>query len=91
MENLDLSLEKHAAPIRVQWSKANSDAQELFKTSLSDKLNQIILPDCIACNNIHCMEHRDSLEDYTMNVMEAVKSAAKEYLPISGGKSSTLG
>ena len=86
VEKLDLTLETHPAPIRVQWDKASSDAHARYRTGLSEKLSQIILPAGISCTDLQCKEHSDLLEEYTMEVVEAVQAAAKEYLPLSGGK-----
>ena len=85
VEELDLTLEAHAPPVRVQWGKANSDAQSKYKTCLSEKLNSISLPECINCQNLQCKEHSEMLEVYTMDVMEAIETVAKETLPLSGG------
>ena len=89
--DLDLSLETSSAPVRVQWAKANSDAQNKYKTCLSEKLNKLILPDCASCQDIHCQEHREEMEDYTVNIMEAIETAAKECLPLTGGSSKGKG
>ena len=85
IEELDLTLESHTPPVRIQWQKATSDAQEKYKTCLGEKLNNLTLPGCRDCQDVHCIQHNDALEDYTMNVIEAVETAAKESLPLSGG------
>ena len=82
---LDLSMELPSAPTRIQWSKANSDAKTKYKTCLSEKLRALALPECINCIDLNCNIHSESVEDYTMNVMEALEDAAKECLPVSGG------
>ena len=85
LPKFNLTLEAHAPPVRVQCGKANSDAQSKYKTCLSEKLNSISLPECINCQNLQCKEHSEMLEVYTMDVMEAIETVAKETLPLSGG------
>ena len=88
---LDLSMETPSVPVRIQWAKATSDAQDKYKTLLSENLNNLVLPDCITCHDINCKEHSDSLEEYTMNVMEAIQSTSKECLPVTGGSKAGQG
>ena len=51
------------------------------------KLNEISEPEYIHCLDIHCQssQHMDSMEEYTMSIMEALESAGMECLPSSGG------
>ena len=84
VEELDMSLESQCPPVRIQWDKATSDAHAKFKTCLSNKLNSIDIPEGLYCTDLHCQEHSNMVEEYTISVMEAVQSAAKESLPISG-------
>ena len=58
-----------SAPVRVKWAKANSDAQNNYKIYLREKLKKLT-------RNIQCNDHGEELEDYTMNVMEAIEAAA---------------
>ena len=70
----------------ISWDKANEDAKLMYKESLSDKLNKIVIqPDCLGCQDLHCKAHAEVLEDYTMEVLEAIESAGKESLPLVGG------
>ena len=73
--DLDLSMETPSPPPRVSWTKANTDAQNKYKSVLTNKLNNLDLPDCVTCCDVHCKEHSESVEDYTMQVMEAIESA----------------
>ena len=82
---LDLSMESPSPPARVRWCKANSDAQAKYKTCLSDRLRSLALPECLNCNDLHCNIHSEDMEDYTMNVLEAIEKSAEECLPVSGG------
>ena len=58
-------------------------------STLAEKLNNIVTPACIHCTDVHCEAHTIELEDYTMEVLEAVESAAGECLPVSGGGNSS--
>ena len=49
------------------------------------KLNTIPIPECCNCQDLHCRIHSNSLEDYTVEVLQAVESSARECLPSSGG------
>ena len=60
---LDLTLETPSAPVRVSWSKANTDAQAKYKSTLAEKLNSLVLPDCVSCEDLHCKDHSDFLEE----------------------------
>ena len=70
---------------RVNWAKASEEAKEKYTKTLANKLNSVLEPDCVKCLDLHCQVHTEELEDYTMSVLEAVESAAKECLPSSGG------
>ena len=58
-------------------------------STLAEKLNNIVTPACIHFTDVHCEAHTIELEDYTMEVLEAVESAAGECLPVSGGGNSS--
>ena len=46
-------------------------------------------PDCINCSDMHCTDHTDDITSYTIDVLEAVESAARSSLPTTTGGSST--
>ena len=87
---LDIRLEKSAAEKRSSWVKASYDAKELYKIKLAEKLNHIPVYECISCKNVHCVKkiHHNGIEDYTLDVLEAMESTGKECLPIVGSCSS---
>ena len=86
--NLNVETEQPKCIKRTKWDKATDIAKDNYKDLVSGKLEQIILPDCVNCINLHCMEHAEQLELYTMAVLEAVETAAQESLPSVGGGSS---
>ena len=83
---LDLTLEPNVQQSRSSWSKASETARIEFKDSLAEKLSKLQLPSCIACSNVNCQaqNHVDEMEEYTLNIMEAMESAGKDSLPTSG-------
>ena len=40
---------------------------------------------CQNCDSLHCHEHIDDVNEYAMNICEAVNTAAKQCLPAGGG------
>ena len=87
---LDLTLEESKAQSRASWEKANSEAKENFKSTLSDKLDIIAIPNCIGCQDVQCRSeyHYENIEEYTMNIFEAMEAAGKECLPRTGSNNS---
>ena len=81
LEALDLSTEKTLQTPRVGWSRASTDAKDNYRTVLAEKLRNLDLTDSLFCMDVHCKDHKEALENYTMEVMEAMEQAAKECLP----------
>ena len=67
----------------ISWTKATTDAKENFKSELANKLSMLELPNCIQCFDFNCNVHSHSseIEDYTINVLEAMESASRLCLP----------
>ena len=61
--DLDLSVERSLPSPRISWTKANSDAKNKYKTVLTKKLNELILPACVTCSNVLCTNHNEELEN----------------------------
>ena len=70
---------------RVSWANATDLAKENYQDVLTDKLNSISIPLSKACSNLQCKTHRDDIETYTLDVLEAVESAGQKCLPSTGG------
>ena len=81
---LNTELEIVKPTIRSSWAGASSDARDNYRSLLSQKLNEIKLPDSHNCQNLFCNEHFEQISDYTLNVLEAVEDAALECLPLVG-------
>ena len=82
---LNVAVENIKPEKRVNWAKASDIAVENYKVKLSLKLNSISLPECLNCQDLQCNIHSNNLEDYTMDVMQAMESIAQECLPSTGG------
>ena len=82
---LNLEVENIKSEKRVNWAKATDIAIDKYKAGLAQKLGAIPQPECSDCHDLHCKVHKDSLEDYTMEVLQAVERSARECLPCSGG------
>ena len=67
------------------WDKASELAKENFKDILSNKLNNLNLPNGHSCNDVHCnsSDHFEDIETYTLQIMEAMEEAGLESLPSS--------
>ena len=85
LQGIDYSNKSEIKQSRVKWERATELAKDKFEEVLDDKLSNISVPHSVSCRNVHCMAHTTGLEDYTMDIMEAVESAAVECLPVVGG------
>ena len=72
---------------RVNWKKSSEEARTNYSDSLATKLDQVKVPDCVECRDIHCSIHTDQMEEYTIAILEAVESASQESLAFTGGGS----
>ena len=74
---------------RTSWAKASDEAKAAYTQSVATKLNALAIPECVYCTNLHCVEHGDQIENYTLNVLEKIEAAAKESLAMVGGSKSS--
>ena len=80
---------QHYEPVSermVNWSNATEDAKLNYKNTLSDYLTRTPIPDCANCDDFHCNIHYDLIEDYTIEILQAVEMSSMECLPFVGGK-----
>ena len=82
MGELSTEVESVKSEKRVNWAKASDVSIENYKFSLSGKLNTLAQPDGL---DLNCNDHKPSIEDYTLDVLHAIESKAKECLPSTGG------
>ena len=85
LSGIDPSTEKPASQKRVNWDKASDQAKIKYQETLADRLGKVIVPTCIQCTDVHCIAHTEELEEYTMDILEAVECSAAECLPSTGG------
>ena len=82
---IDFSSESVKNEKRVNWEKSSLEARENYLTTLSNKLDKLVTPDCVNCRDVTCTVHMDQFEDYTMSLMAAMEEAAQECLHSTGG------
>ena len=71
---------------RISWGKSNEDAKIAYRTALNNKLTQVsIHPDVLRCLDLHCKCHHEAIDEYTLEVLEAIELAGEECLPSVGG------
>ena len=84
--DIDISrVETTESKRKVNWEKSTSESKNLYSKTLNAKLEQVSIPECAECTDVHCNKHMNQLEEYTMSVLEAVEAAAVECLASSGG------
>ena len=70
---------------RPSWKRASSDEKSNYKTSLEERLSQLIVPETVSsCTDVHCQQpsHKEDLDQYTLAVLETVQQVAEDTLPI---------
>ena len=65
------------------WSKASLESKNEYKKVLGDKLSLILMYEF--CKDVNCnfINHYDAIEEYTMEVHEAIEQAGEECIPKS--------
>ena len=86
LENVDISTENVQTKKRVNWEKSTAEAKELYLATLANKLDQLEVPECVQCRDIHCTTHMKEVEDYTIAVLESIEGAAQSSLACTGGR-----
>ena len=87
--NIDSGIEQIKKERRVNWSKASEQAKQNYIQNVSSKLCEVEVPSCVNCSDLHCKDHTEELESYSIDVLEAVEKVAQECLPFSGGVKSS--
>ena len=84
---LDLQLETDSPKARSCFAKANEEAKANFKSTLACKLSEIPIIECSTCQDVQCktIKHQSEIEEYTINILEAMEKAGDECLPKTGG------
>ena len=61
---------------RTSWNKASEEARNIFKDDLANKLRVLQVPESVLCQDVHCSRHDNDIEDYTVEVLQAIESSA---------------
>ena len=85
IDDLNTDIERSYSKKKVNWADATTENKADYKESIADKLNSIQVPSCLHCENLHCHDHSAMIEDYTLEVLEAIEDSAKKTLPSVGG------
>ena len=85
--NLKVDVCKTQSPPRTSWTKASEEARLEYVNTVAAKLQEVEIPACINCSDMHCTAHKDDITSYTIDVLEAVECAARSSLPTVGGSS----
>ena len=85
--HLKTEVEECHSTKRTSWAKASEEAKAGYSETVANKLTNLLIPECISCTNLHCndQDHVHQIENYTLDVLEAVEAAARETLPTVGG------
>ena len=68
------------------WDKASQGEKEIFKTSLNDRLEQLVIPESVsACKDVHCRDanHQNDVDNYIIEVLNCIDKEAMQSLPVS--------
>ena len=86
LNNLDPEVEANPNRVKPSWHKASVFQRSEFKETLNEHLSSILVPaTCLDCNSLKCYHHDEVIEDFSMNICEAVDTAARNCLPSVGG------
>ena len=61
--HLQVNTEKSKSSPRTSWAKASEEAKIKFRDTLTTKLDSLQHPNCLDCNNLHCLEHTDEISN----------------------------
>ena len=73
---------------KPSWTKATAEQRKNFTETLGNRLHSLWSPlDCCTCSDVHCCDssHLHSTDEYLMNLLKCMTTAAEECLPYFGG------
>ena len=80
---LEVTTEEQTKSSIPSWSKANDTERNKCIDKMATLLDAIHIPECVNCENMSCSKHIDEMEDYCLNVLDAIEKSAKTSLPAS--------
>ena len=78
---LDLGVEVPLKSKKLCWDKATEDAKASYVSTLKKSLIELSAPNCLSCVNFQCQNHTREIEEYSINIFEALDNACKQCLP----------
>ena len=54
---------------------------------MTEQLEHLAVPGCVLCTDVHCInhEHAIGIEQYTLDILEAIETVSKDTIPVRGG------
>ena len=78
LDNVDISMEMTEGTRRVNWSMSSSEARTKYQETLTNRLTQLAVPDCVNCRDVHCTAHMVDIVNYTIDLLEMVEVSGQE-------------
>ena len=77
-----------ARPRRPAWYKATEQQQQLYKCDLSRRLDEVRVPACMGCTDLHCGDrgHTEERDGLVLDIMGAVIESSHATIPMVGGR-----
>jgi len=85
---LEVTLENITKPAVPSWTKATENDRNSCINTMAELLDSISIPDCVKCVKTSCTQHNEQIEDYCLEVLEAIEKSAKTSLPATTTSSS---
>ena len=75
-DDVDISL-------KPKWKDATADQKLEYNDVLFRKLMSLDIPEAVGCRDVHCKDknHRDDIDKYVKEILEAVNESGKESIP----------
>ena len=81
----EVTLTKRCHNPRPSWKRSNQEQKSDYRDLLETQLGSLAVPESLHCSNVHCTDthHKEALDSFTLEVLEAVQNAAEDTLTIS--------
>ena len=81
----EVTLTKRCHNPRPSWKRSNQEQKSDYRDLLETQLGSLTVPESLHCSNVHCTDthHKEALDSFTLEVLEAVQNAAEDTLTIS--------
>ena len=87
VQPLRAPVETPPQPRRPAWFKASENEKHLYTAILEEKLQLIVMPGELVCNNVKCKceKHSEARDTFVLDIMSAAIEASHEAIPLQGG------